>query len=690
MKMDLSTTAPVAMKQAHSMTIHQHTRQDDYFWLRDDERKNKQVLNYLEQENDYTKAVLSPLASLQTELYDEMVARVKQEDASVPYLKKGYWYQTRFSEGKEYPVYSWRKDNTDAEWLVLLDANERAKGHQYYQLGELAISPNHQVLAFSEDTVSRRQYRLRFLNLDTGEAYPEEIEDTESVVWANDSKTLFYVKKHPTTLLPYQVYRHQLGTDISADVLVYEESDDTFYTDIYKSTSDDYIMLSLSSTMTTEVHVLPADKPTEVFTLLRARERGHEYCVDHYRQQFYIRSNKTGKNFGLMSATLTTIADTQQWQTIIPARDDVLLESYELFRDWLVVEEREQGLTFLRQINWQTNADIIIKFDDPTYTAWLGTNPDPDTDKLRYGYSSLTTPTSTYQLNLDSGEREILKQQTVVGDFCAQDYQSERVWIVAEDGVKIPVSLVYKTALFSKSNVNPILQYAYGSYGSSIDPYFSASLLTLLDRGFVYAIAHIRGGEELGRHWYEDGKLLNKMNTFTDFTAVTRGLVEQGYADPKRIYAMGGSAGGLLMGTVINIAPELYHGVVAAVPFVDVVSTMLDESIPLTTGEYDEWGNPNDAEFYHYMLSYSPYDQVTAQAYPNLLVTTGLHDSQVQYWEPAKWVAKLRELKTDANVLLLHTDMETGHGGKSGRFQHYHDTAKEYAFMLDLAKSTEL
>ena len=690
MKMDLSTTAPVAMKQAHSMTIHQHTRQDDYFWLRDDERKNKQVLSYLEQENNYTQAVLSPLASLQTELYDEMVARVKQDDASVPYLKKGYWYQTRFSEGKEYPVYSWRKDNADAQWQVLLDANERAKDHEYYQLGELAISPNHQVLAFSEDTVSRRQYRLRFLNLDTGKAYPEEIEDTESVVWANDSKTLFYVKKHPTTLLPYQGYRHQLGTDISTDVLVYEELDDTFYTDIYKSTSDDYIMLSLSSTMTSEVHALPADKPTEAFTLLLGRERGHEYSVDHYRQQFYIRSNKTGKNFALMSATLATIADTQQWQTIIPAREQVLLESYELFRDWLVVEEREQGLTFLRQINWQTNAEKIIKFDDPTYTAWLGTNPDPETDKLRYGYSSLTTPTTTYQLNLDSDEREVLKQQAVVGDFCAQAYQSERVWITADDGVKIPVSLVYKTALFSKTNANPILQYAYGSYGSSIDPYFSASLLSLLDRGFVYAIAHIRGGEELGRDWYENGKLLKKMNTFTDFTAVTKGLIAQGYADPKRVYAMGGSAGGLLMGTVINIAPELYHGVVAAVPFVDVVSTMLDESIPLTTGEYDEWGNPNEAEYYHYMLSYSPYDQVIAQAYPHLLVTTGLHDSQVQYWEPAKWVAKLRELKTDANVLLLHTDMDTGHGGKSGRFQHYHDTAKEYAFMLDLAKSTAL
>lgn len=685
MKMDLSATAPKASKLAHTMTIHQHDRQDDYFWLRDDERKNPQVLAHLAEENEYCASVLAPLTELQADLYKEMVGRVKQEDESVPYRKRGYWYQTRFEQEKEYPIYSRRLDHADADWQILLDANERAQGHQYYQLGELAVSPDNQILAFSEDTVSRRQYSLRFMNLATGTEYPEVIKDTESVVWANDSSTVFYVKKHPTTLLPYQVYRHQLGTSSSTDELVYEESDDTFYTDIYKSTSDEYIMLSLSSTLTTEVHALSADQPCDEFKLLRERERGHEYSVDHYRQQFYIRTNKPGKNFALMSAKLADIAEFESWQTIIPARTDVLLESYELFRDWLVLEERSKGLTYLRQINWQTQVEQIIKFDDPTYTAWLGMNPDPETDKLRYGYSSLTTPTTTYQLCLDSGEREILKQQTVVGDFSPLDYLSERLWICAEDGTEIPVSLVYKKDLFTQSGQNPLLQYAYGSYGSSIDPYFSASLLSLLDRGFVYAIAHIRGGEELGREWYEQGKLLSKLNTFTDFTAVTQGLVTQGYADAQRVYAMGGSAGGLLMGAVINMAPELYHGVVAAVPFVDVVTTMLDESIPLTTGEYDEWGNPNQAEYYHYMLSYSPYDQIRVQAYPHLLVTTGLHDSQVQYWEPAKWVAKLRELKTDSNALLLHTDMETGHGGKSGRFQHYHDIAREYAFMIDLA-----
>jgi oligopeptidase B len=684
-KMDLSAVAPRASKLAHTMTIHQHKRQDDYFWLRDDKRTNPQVLAYLAQENDYCAGVLAPLSALQAELYKEMVGRVKQDDESVPYLKRGYWFQTRFEQDKEYPIYSRRLDHADADWQILIDANERAQCHPYYQLGELTVSPDNQILAFSEDTVSRRQYSLRFKNLVTGIEYPDVIEDTESVVWANDSCTVFYVKKHPTTLLPYQVYRHQLGTSPSTDELVYEESDDTFYTDIYKSTSDEYIMLSLSSTLTTEVHALSANQPSEKFKLLLQRERGHEYSVDHYRQQFYIRTNKPGKNFALMSAKLADTAAFERWQTIIPARPDVLLESYELFRDWLVLEERSKGLTYLRQIHWQTQAEQIIKFDDPTYTAWLGINPDPETDKLRYGYSSLTTPTTTYQLCLDSGEREILKQQTVVGDFSSQDYQSERLWICAEDGTAIPVSLVYKKDMFTQSGQNPLLQYAYGSYGSSIDPYFSASLLSLLDRGFVYAIAHIRGGEELGRDWYEQGKLLSKRNTFTDFTAVTQGLVAQGYADPQRVYAMGGSAGGLLMGAVINIAPQHYHGVVAAVPFVDVVTTMLDESIPLTTGEYDEWGNPNQAEYYHYILSYSPYDQISAQAYPHLLVTTGLHDSQVQYWEPAKWVAKLRAMKTDNNVLLLHTDMESGHGGKSGRFQHYHDIAREYAFMIDLA-----
>lgn len=685
--MDQTASAPVADKKHHETEIHQHTRTDDYFWLRDDERKDSAVLDYLNAENKHSDTVLAPLAELQQGLFEEMVARIKQEDQSVPYRKRGYWFKTQFDEGQEYPVYSRKLDNESADWEVFFDANMRAEGHEYYQLGELAISPDQQILAFSEDTVSRRQYKLQFKNLITGELYSDVIDDTESVAWANDNKTLFYVKKHPTTLLPYQVYRHTLGTDESADELVYEEQDDTFYTDIHRSTSDDYLVISLGSTMTSEARILSADNPSGDFTVFLERERGHEYSLDHYNGTFYVRSNKQGKNFSLLATEQATNKNIETWKTVIPARADVLLEGYELFRDWLVVEERSKGLTFLRQINWHTSEAKMITFDDPTYTAWLGTNPDPDTDKLRYGYSSLTTPTATYQLNLDTQERSVLKQQSVLGEFNQADYASERLWVTAQDGTQVPVSLVYKKALFKQDKSNPLLQYAYGSYGSSSDPYFSSAQLSLLDRGFVYAIAHIRGGEELGRDWYEQGKLLNKWNTFTDFTDVTKSLINQGYANESKVYAMGGSAGGLLMGTIINTNPELYHGVVAAVPFVDVVTTMLDESIPLTTGEYDEWGNPNESTYYEYMLSYSPYDQVTKQAYPNLLVTTGLHDSQVQYWEPAKWVAKLRDLKTDNNLLLLHTDMETGHGGKSGRFQHYHDVAREYAFMIDLAEA---
>jgi len=688
--MNHSAQPPVAKKIPQVLEMHSHRRNDNYFWLRDDERQDLEVLAYLTAENDYTNAIFKPLKQSKQALYDEMVARVEQDEQSVPYLKRGYWFQTRFKEGQEYPLYSRKLDDEAASWDIFFDANERAAGHEYYQIGELAISPDQKILAFSEDTVSRRQYKLQFKNLLTGEIYPDVIDDTESVAWANDNKTLFYVKKHPTTLLPYQVYRHVLGTDVSDDVLVYEELDDTFYTDVYRSTSDEYVMISLQSTMTSEVRILSADEPTGNFSVFCEREREHEYNLDHYRDQFYMRSNKRGKNFSLMSASLQEGHDEALWQEIVPARQDTLLEGYELLRDWLVVEERNQGLTLLRQIHWQTGETRTIQFDDPTYTAWLGTNPEPDTDKLRYGYSSLTTPTSTYEFNLDTGARKVLKQQVVLGDFQIDDYASERLWVAAEDGTQVPVSLVYKRSCFNKDGSNPLLQYAYGSYGSSTDSYFSSSQLSLLDRGFVYAIAHIRGGEELGRDWYEQGKLLKKWNTFTDFIDVTKALVEQGYGDKDRIYAMGGSAGGLLMGTVINKAPELYHGIVAAVPFVDVVSTMLDESIPLTTGEYDEWGNPNNAEYYHYMLSYSPYDQVIAQAYPHMLVTTGLHDSQVQYWEPAKWVAKLRDTKSDDNLLLLHTDMDTGHGGKSGRFEHYHDTAREYAFLLDLAGRQEL
>ncbi|MEG2890226.1 MAG: prolyl oligopeptidase family serine peptidase, partial [Aeromonas sp.] len=549
------------------------------------------------------------------------------------------------------------------------------------------VSRNNRWLAVAEDFLSRRQYQIQFLDLESGQWASDKLENTSgNLVWANDSKTVFYVRKHPKTLLPYQVYRHELGSDPAKDQLVYEEKDDSFYVSLYATTSEDFIVIALSSTTSGEARLIDANTPAQKPRLFLPRQADHEYSLDHYRGRFYVRSNKDGKNFGLYE---TKESPVDRWKAVIAPNPDVLLESYALFKDWLVLEERNQGLTRLRQVNWQSGEQKEIAFDDPAYVTWLAYNPEPDTSELRYGYSSMTTPSSTYELNLDSGKRTLLKQQAVAG-FKAEKYASERLWIDARDGVKVPVSLVYRKDLFKKDGPgpqrNPLLVYGYGSYGASMDPDFSTARLSLLDRGFVYAIAHIRGGEELGRGWYEDGKLLKKQNSFHDFIDATEALVAQGYGAKDQVYAMGGSAGGLLMGAIINQAPQLYRGVVAQVPFVDVVTTMLDESIPLTTGEYDEWGNPNQKRFYEYMKAYSPYDQVKAQAYPNLLVTTGLHDSQVQYWEPAKWVAKLRELKTDDNLLLLSTDMDAGHGGKSGRFKAYEDIALEFAFILELAK----
>lgn len=684
MSFDKKMKAPVAKKIPYIHEIHGHQRHDDYFWLRDDKRQDATILAHLEQENSYTKQQMAPLADLQSELYDEMVARQEPELESVPYFKKGYWYTTRYDEGKDYSVYSRRKGTLDAPEQIFLDCNKRAEGFNYYQLGALSLSPDSMLMAFSEDVVSRRQYTLRFKNLATDEMLDDSIEDISAVVWANDNKTVFYIKNHPETLLPYQVYRHRLGDDIKNDVLVYEEKDDTFYLNIYKTRSEQYLVICIDSTTTSECLVLDADDPTGLFVSFAPRTQDHEYSIDHFQDKFFIRTNISGKNFALKTSLLLENPNSESWQTIIAARDDVLLEGYELMADWLVVEERKAGLPILRQINHKTGESKTLSFNDPVYTVFSHYNPESNSSKFRYQYTSFTTPSTVYELDLDSGETLLLKQSKVMGEFESSEYKSERVWVTARDGIKVPVSLVYKTALFNQQN--PLLVYAYGSYGHSLDIGFCSSNLSLLDRGFVYAVAHIRGGEELGRHWYEDGKLLNKQNSFNDFIDVSKSLVKSGYAAKDNVYAMGGSAGGLLMGAVVNQAPELYKGVVAAVPFVDVVSTMLDESIPLTTGEYDEWGNPNKEHYYHYMLSYSPYDQVIAQDYPNILVTTGLHDSQVQYWEPAKWVAKLRELKTDDNQLLLYTDMDAGHGGKSGRFKHFEDIAREFAFLLNLAK----
>ncbi|AZP42907.1 S9 family peptidase [Rahnella aceris] len=674
-------TPPKAEKRPQTLSVHGDDRVDNYYWLRDDDRADPQVLAYLSAENQYTEQAMQPHQALRETLYGEMVARIAQQDHSVPYVKHGYRYQTRYEPGNEYALYLRQPAAEHENWSTLIDGNERARDSEFYTLGGLDISPDNKLMAVAEDFLSRRQYDIRIKKLDDETWTDDLLKNTSgSSEWANDSQTLYYVRKHKKTLLPYQVYRHVVGTDPKTDTLVYEEKDDTFYVGLDKTTSEKYILIHLDSTTTSEILLLDADDPQAKPQVFLSRRKDHEYALDHYLGHFYIRSNKDGKNFGLYKSADGVEAN---WQTLIAPRIEVMLEGFSLFRDWLVVEERHQGLTQLRQIHWKTGEEKSLAFDDPTYTTWLAYNPEPDTSLLRYGYSSMTMPSSLFELDLDTHDRTLLKQQEVK-DFDAANYRSERVWVTARDGVKVPVSLVYRRELF-KPNENPLLVYGYGSYGSSMDPAFSGSRLSLLDRGFVFVLAHIRGGAELGQQWYDDGKLFNKLNTFHDFIDVTKELVAEGYGDAGQVYAMGGSAGGLLMGAIINQAPELYRGIVAQVPFVDVVTTMLDESIPLTTGEYDEWGNPNDKAYYDYMLQYSPYDQVRAQAYPHMLVTTGLHDSQVQYWEPAKWVAKLRELKTDDNQLLMHTDMDSGHGGKSGRFKAYEDIALEYAFVLALA-----
>ena len=678
--------APIAKKVDHKLSIHGHERNDVYYWLRDDSRENPDILAYLTAENTFTKSQLAHTDVLQKSLFDEMTSRLEPNEESVPVFDKGYWYWSKFEEGKDYRIHIRQKGSLQSPEEVLLDQNQRAEGHEYYSLAALKVSPDQSWLGIAEDTVSRRQYTLRFKNLESEEFSSEVIENTSGqIIWANNNKTLFYVKKDPITLLPFQVYRHQLGDSPDNDVLVYEEKDNTFYTYIYKTRSEKYIGIGVSSTMSSEARFVNASTPEESFSVFLAREIDHKYGVDHIGDHFYVKSDLNALNEKVVRVADDKAGTKEHWQTVIAHREDTLIQGFELFNDFLLVNERTDGLEKLRLRNYQGELLQEIKFDEGAYTAGIGNNPDPASKKVRYSYSSMTTPDSIYEYDVAGSSSQLLKQDKVVGDFDANAYKSERIMIAAGDGKQVPISIVYRKDTFKKDGTNPLLHYAYGSYGATIDPAFSVSLLSLLDRGMVYAISHIRGSKMLGRQWYEDGKKFTKMNTFTDFNDATRALVKQGYGDSQRIYAMGGSAGGLLMGAVINMEPELYHGVVAAVPFVDIVTTMLDESIPLTTGEYDEWGNPNQKEYYDYMLSYSPYDQVKRQDYPHLLVTTGLHDSQVQYWEPAKWVAKLRNFKTDNNVLLLDTDMEAGHGGKSGRYQRFEDRAKEYAFLLDLA-----
>ena len=676
---DVIMMPPKANKIPHVMTEHGDTRTDNYYWLRDDARKDKQVIDYLNAENAYTESVMAAGKTLENTLYNEMVERMAQNDASVPYDYNGYTYQTIYQEGKDFPIYQRKPIGSDGEWEILVDGNERAKGHEFYQLGDLAISPDNKRIAIAEDKEGRRNYTVAYKDL-TDKTWQENVltNISANLVWANDSQTLFYVDKDPQTLLPYQIYRHQYGSDRKQDVKIFEENDDRFYTWMEKSKSEDYILVTIASSTTSEYRLIDANAPEKPMVVFSPRQEGREYYIDHFKGEFYIRSNHESELYGLYK----TASIDAPWQTVIAPQPEVDLESFELFNRWLVLEERKQGLVSLRQIDWKTGQSTNIIFDDPVYMAWLSVNPQADSEELRFGYTSMTTPSSTYQWNMQTKEKQLLKQQEVKG-FKHDLYESERIWVKAQDGVEVPVSLVYRKDLFKKGE-NPILIYGYGSYGSSIDPSFSSARLSLLDRGFVYAIVHVRGGGELGKRWYNQGKMEHKVNSFTDFIDATKYLINQGYGAPKHVYAMGGSAGGLLMGAVINMAPELYRGVVAQVPFVDVLTTMLDASIPLTTGEYEEWGDPADKDVYFRLKSYSPYDNVEAKAYPHLLVTTGLHDSQVQYWEPAKWVAKLRELKTDNNLLLLETDMSAGHGGKSGRFNRLRDTAREYAFILML------
>ena len=672
---------PVAEKKPTELTTHGDTRIDNYYWLR--ERENPEVIAYLNEENAYRESVMKETEELQENLYEEIVGRIKQEDQSVPYLKNGYYYYTRFEEGKEYPIHCRKPGSLDAEEEIMLNVNEMAEGYAYYAVSGLSVSTNNRFLTFGVDTVSRRKYTIYVKDLTTGRILDDQIPlTTGGSTWANDNKTIFYTMKDEQTLRSKAIHKHILGTPASEDQLVYSEDDETFSTFVYKTKSEQYIVIGSASTMTNEYRVLDADKPEGDWKVIQPRIRGLEYSISHFGDHFYIKTNLDAKNFRLMKTPVGRTMK-ENWTEVIPHRSDVMLEGIDLFSNFMVVDERKEGLNHLRIINMQNGSEHYIEFWEEVYSVGISYNPEFDTETLRFSYTSLTTPVSTYDYNMVTRDKELLKQQEVLGDFDPENFETKRIYATASDGKKIPMSIVYRKGI-ELNGENPTLIYGYGSYGSTMDPRFSPVRLSLLDRGFVFAIAHIRGSEIYGREWYEDGKLLNKINTFTDFNSCSEELINSGYTNPDRLYAMGGSAGGLLMGAVINLRPELYNGVIAAVPFVDVVTTMLDETIPLTTGEYDEWGNPNDKIYYDYMLSYSPYDQVQAKDYPHLLVTTGLHDSQVQYWEPAKWVAKLRDMKTDDNLLLMYCNMDTGHGGASGRFERFRETAMEYAFLLML------
>jgi oligopeptidase B len=680
---------PKAKKIAKKLEIHGDVRIDNYYWLND--RENQEVIDYLNTENAYYEAKTAHTKQFQEDLFQEMKSRIKEDDESVPYKKKNYYYITRFEKGNQYPIYSRKKESLDSPEQIMFDVNELGKGFSHFKLAGLSISPNNELAVYGFDTVGRRQYTLQFKNLETGELFPEKIENTTGgAAWASDNKTVFYTLQNPKTLRSEKIFRHVLGTDPSQDVEVYREKGEAFNAFVYSSKSEKYIIIGSHSTVSAEYRILEADNPIGEFRLFQKRTRNLEYDIAHYNGDFYILTNKDkATNFKLMK-TSEKATSIENWVEVLPHREDVLLEDISIFKDFLVVEERSNGLNKIRIIRWDQTEDFYLPFNEETYSAGVYNNPEFDTNVIRYGYNSMTTPSSIIDFDVVLKTKEIKKEQEVLGGkFDKNNYISERVWATSHDGTKIPISLVHhkNTPLTTDT---PLLLYGYGSYGHSIDAGFSTTRLSLLDRGFAFAIAHVRGGEYLGRKWYEKGKLLHKKNTFTDFIDCAKFLIEKQYTSSEHLYASGGSAGGLLVGTVINMHPELFNGIIAAVPFVDIVTTMLDDSLPLTTGEYDEWGNPNKKAYYDYMKSYSPYDNVSKQKYPNMLVTTGLHDSQVQYFEPAKWVAKLRELKIDENILVMHIDMEAGHGGASGRFDSLKETARDYSFVIDLEGRKEI
>jgi oligopeptidase B len=674
---------PIAATRPHVIESPHGSRTDEYYWLRDDDRASPDVIGYLEAENAYKAAMTEHTRALEDRVYEEIVGRIKQDDSTVPYRLRGHWYYTRFETGQEYPIYARKAGTLDSPEQVMLDVNRMAEGHGFFQVGSLDVAPDNNLLAYTEDPVGRRQYTLRVRNLATGELLPDRIENVDpSVAWTADSRSILYLEKDPETLLARRVRRHVLGTDPAQDALVYEQDDDSFYTSVGTTKDERYVTIFARSTVSTEMRYADAADPALEFRVFLPRERDLEYYPDHLDGRWIIRTNWQAPNYRLVEARVGEEGDRAKWRELVAHRDDAFVDGFDVFRDFLAIEDRSDAMRKIRIRPWKNGKDFYIGSDEPAYTTSLGVNAEIDTRIVRYEYTSLTTPLTVYDYDIQTGERQLMKRTPVLGGFDPANYRTELVWAPARDGARIPVSLVYRTG-FRRDGSAPMLQYAYGSYGATMDPAFSVARVSLLDRGFVYALAHVRGGQEMGRRWYEDGRLLRKKNTFTDFIDVTRFLVKEGYADGRRVSAMGGSAGGLLMGAVANMAPEDYRAIVAQVPFVDVVTTMLDESIPLTTNEFDEWGNPQKKEFYDYMLSYSPYDNVARQAYPAMLVTTGLHDSQVQYWEPAKWVARVRARKTGSNPLLYRTTMEAGHGGKSGRFQRFRDIAEEYAFILD-------